>query len=256
MSVFHAISQYYDILYDSKQYEKEASCIDEAVRRHAPIHAHATLLDIGCGTGSHLIPFAAKGYELTGVDVSPQMLARAKEKLLESRIPANLIEADARTLDIGKTYDVVVSLFHVLSYQTTNEDVLQFFHTIKTHLKPHGVAVFDCWYGPGVLQDVPEVRSSIYKARGNVIHRTKEPTLFVHTNTVKVHHTLTVQTDSGDRVGEIEETHTMRYFFYPELCMFLEQAGMRLLDWGVFGKDGLIIPRDTSWDAYFIVARQ
>ena len=81
-SVFNrAYADQYDVLYQEKDYESECAMIEEAFRRYSRIPVKS-ILDLGCGTGNHAIPMACKGYQVTGVDRSQQMLDRARSKLL------------------------------------------------------------------------------------------------------------------------------------------------------------------------------
>ena len=66
-------------------------------------------------------------------------------------------QGDIRAVRLGRTFDVVVALFHVTSYQTTNEDLAAATATAATHLEPGGAFLFDCWRGPAVLIQRPEV---------------------------------------------------------------------------------------------------
>jgi 2-polyprenyl-3-methyl-5-hydroxy-6-metoxy-1,4-benzoquinol methylase len=101
---------------------------------------------------------AEKGYAMTGVDLSEEMLAVANSQLstaiqqgsLNSQPPSlNFLQGDIRTVRLGKAFDVVVSLFHVVSYQTTNKDLTDAFATARAHLH-RAEFHFDRWYGPAV----------------------------------------------------------------------------------------------------------
>ena len=69
----------YDLLYSDKDYEAECDLLEEVFRRYGtgPVQ---TILDLGCGTGSHALLLARRGYQVTGVDRSQEMLAQARQK--------------------------------------------------------------------------------------------------------------------------------------------------------------------------------
>ena len=97
------------------------------------------------------------GYSVTGVDISEEMLVLARlgasgNKKLE------YVNGDMNTLHLGRHFDVVTALFHVICYQTTNEQILAAFKAAYQHLNQDGIFIFDCWYGPGVLTDQPTIR--------------------------------------------------------------------------------------------------
>jgi len=72
----------YDFLYSDKDYDAECDLLEEVFRRYRDGNVR-TILDLGCGTGNHAIRLARRGYEVTGVDRSPEMLAKAEWKAAE-----------------------------------------------------------------------------------------------------------------------------------------------------------------------------
>ncbi|MDL2264536.1 class I SAM-dependent methyltransferase, partial [Synergistaceae bacterium OttesenSCG-928-I11] len=153
MITFDAYSKYYDLLYKDKNYVAEANYVDSIVRDY--VENPESMLELGCGTGRFSREFAKLGYLVHGVDLSSKMINEA-EKNKDDNLSFSC--GDLRTLRLGETYDVVVALFHVLSYQNSNKDVLKMLATIKEHLSPKGIALFDFWYGPAVLTQRPSVK--------------------------------------------------------------------------------------------------
>ena len=214
MTVFADYSKYYDLLYKDKDYNAEVNFIDSLLQTHAS--KPKTLLELGSGTGKHACLLAKKGYDIVGVDQSRTMLEMAGHLLEEEPLIAKkiqLFEGDVRTFTIPSKFDAAISLFHVLSYQTSNHDVEQMFTTVKSHVKPGGLFVFDCWYGPAVLEQKPEVRHKKLENDNLVVERIAEPTLDVNTNTVNVHYHLFIQEKPHTTFQKMEEDHLMRYFF-------------------------------------------
>ena len=125
MSVFGAYSHYYDLLYEDKNYSNEVEFVSSIIRRHAP--GARTVLDLGCGTGIHACAFAREGYEVTGLDRSPDMLAKARER--RNQVGSNgsgqvdFQQGDIRDFKLIHRFDVVVALFHVISYLPANADL-------------------------------------------------------------------------------------------------------------------------------------
>ncbi|MGH7076065.1 MAG: class I SAM-dependent DNA methyltransferase [Stellaceae bacterium] len=230
MSIFARSAVFYDALYAAKDYAAEALYVDDLVKRHCA-HA-ATLLDLGCGTGRHAVEFLKRGYRVLGVDVSPDMLARANElKAAEPPARRDRLEfgaADIRQLHLDRRFDAVVALFHVMSYQTSNADLLSALRAARDHLAPGGVFLFDCWYGPGVLSDPPRVRVKRLAHEEKPFLRLAEPVMRLNDNLVEVHYTYMARDYSGP-APEFAETHIVRYFFLPELALALDASGLRLI---------------------------
>ena len=139
-------------------------------------------------------------------------------------------KGDIRNINISRKFDAVISLFHVISYQTTNEDLVSTFKTVKKHLKKDGVFLFDCWYGPCVLTDRPEPRSKQITENNICITRDARPRIYPNRNIVDVNYHFTVQHAESNEVEEYDECHSMRYLFLPEIEMLLSSAGMKLLE--------------------------
>ena len=155
MSVFNHYARYYDLLYKNKNYAAEADYIHQLIQTYKP--SSQSILELGCGTGLHAALLAEKKYLVHGIDQSADMIEKALiRKATSSKL--SFAQADVRDYRSDEKYDVVISIFHVMSYQTTNKDLLAAFKTAQAHLKPEGIFIFDCWYGPAVLTEPPVVR--------------------------------------------------------------------------------------------------
>ena len=127
---------------------------------------------------------------------------------------------DVRSFKIDKKFDAVISLFHVISYQLKNEDILAVFNTAAKHLKPNGVFIFDFWYGPGVLTDPPVVRLKRIENEEIEVLRIAEPVMHPNENVVDVNYCVQVKQKESGEVTELNEIHKMRYLFIPEILQF------------------------------------
>ena len=251
MKVFGDYSKYYNLIYEDKDYASEVDYIESLIRKNAP-HAR-TILDLGCGTGKHDVLLAEKGFLITGVDLSPQMLEAAamqKNQIGEAGNNVEFHSGDVRNIRLGRSFDAVISLFDVISYQTSNSDLQNVFETISIHLKKEGICIFDCWYGPGVLGDPPTVRVKRLENDRIDLTRIAEPTIHLHKNLVDVSYHLLVSDKRTKQVEEIIEKHTMRYLFKPEVEMLFQNAGFELVSFSEFMGDDL--PGPGRWDACFV----
>ena len=218
--VFDGYSSYYDLLYKDKNYKSESEYISSLIKSHSP---NATsVLELGSGTGIHAEYLASYGFSVHGIDLSAGMVEKAnerKKKLIPDISNRLLFEAgDIRDVRTGQKYDVVISLFHVISYQTTNDDLLKAFETAAIHLKKGGIFIFDFWFGPCVLTNQPSIKIKRMSDETLEILRIAEPVLFPNTNIVKVNFTIFISDIlSNAKHNVIKESHLMRYLFLPEL---------------------------------------
>jgi SAM-dependent methyltransferase len=224
MSVFGAYGAYYDLLNANKDYAGEADYVERLIRRHV---RGGRILDLGCGTGRHAALLASRGFEVLGVDRSEDMLAHAHARAAGVR-GLQFAIGDARTFRAERTFDAVISLFHVVSYQAAQEDVESMFATARAHLDAGGIFVFDVWYGPAVLTDRPAHRERRFEDERIEVVRTAEPEIDANENLVDVRYDIRVREKSSGREEIIRETHRMRYFFAPELRVLLHAAGFEL----------------------------
>lgn len=227
MSVFKQYARYYDLLYKDKDYPGEAAYIRKLVEKHAP--GAKSILELGCGTGKHARLLSAMGYAMTGVDMSADMLAEARSRSGQDGSSAIAFhEGDIRTFRLAEKFDVVVSLFHVISYQVTDADMRAALWTAREHLKPGGVFIFDVWYGPAVLTQIPSPRVKRLENAAIKVTRIAEPVLRADENRVDVNYNVFITDKASGKVDELNETHHMRYLFRSELGLFLGEAGMRI----------------------------
>jgi len=226
--VFDAYAAYYDLLYRDKDYPGEARYVQSLLRRQGV--SDGDVLELGCGTGKHAEQLGRLGFAVQGLDLSPSMVDIARK-----RTPSDLVSrlkfdvGDARSARLHRKFDAVISLFHVASYQTANEDLAGMFATAAAHLSAGGIFVFDFWYGPGVLTDPPEERVKNLEDEVIQVTRKARPILRPNENVVDVHYQLRVTQKRNGMVAEIDETHSMRYLFLPEIRWMLQGAGMDLL---------------------------
>jgi SAM-dependent methyltransferase len=233
MTVFGNYSHYYDLLYRDKDYVGESKFIHQLIQSHAP--ASQNILELGCGTGHHATILAEQGYNLHGVDISQEMLDLANQRKLKltAEIASNLqfTHGDIRQIRLDQKFDVVISLFHVISYQTTNADLQSAFVTAKHHLKPNGIFIFDVWYGPAVLTNPPSVRVKRLEDETIQVTRIAEPVMYPNENCVDVNYEIFVKSKKDNTIKQLQEIHKMRYLFKPEITFLLNKLYLQIIEY-------------------------
>ncbi len=252
MKIFDDYANYYDLIYQDKNYIAEVEFIKKHLQTYAP--AAQSILELGCGTGIHAVLLAEAGYFVHGVDISAKMLAQAEARLQQvpQQVAANLRFSSGNicAIDLDQQFDVVLALFHVADYQITNSDLQNFFNTAKIHLKPDGILIFDFWYGAAVLSDPPKISIKRLENDQIKILRIAEPTMLAHQNQVDVNYQILIVDKPTSEVNELRELHQMRYLFLPEIELFLENAGMKILKTGEWLTDNPLSLE--SWSGYCV----
>lgn len=249
MSVFGRYADWYDLFYADKDYRAEAAYVDGVLGRRGI--AGGSLLEIGCGTGAHAQWLVSGGWQVCGIDRSEEMLARAQARFDDAGSRIELHQEDARDFNLGRRFDAVVSLFHVMSYQAENGDIESALRSARRHLRPDGLFLFDFWFGPAVLAQKPESRTrSVENARYRVV-RTATPTLHGEQHIVDVRYDFDITDKSSGNQARLDELHRMRYLFPDEIDRMATATGFRL--------DGLMewmndrTPTEQSWNACAIL---
>lgn len=137
--LYKKYARYYDLFYEKKDYPKEASFIDEILKKHKC----RKVIDVGCGTGRHAIPLAKKGYAIMGVDVSKEMLKIARENAERENVRVDFRTADMRNLNFRAKFDAVLCLFDTILYNATNEEIFSTIKSFNRTLKKGGVLILD-----------------------------------------------------------------------------------------------------------------
>lgn len=229
--VFETYSQYYDLLYKDKDYTTETDYIISLIKEY---HSNTdTILELGCGTGMHAGMLAEHGYKVEGIDLSQTMLEIALDR--QSKFPVSIseklsfYEGDIRNYESSKKFDAIISLFHVISYMTSNTDLNQAFTTVSKHLKSNGIFIFDCWHGPGVLYDKPIKRTKTFENEKIQITRVATPGLFPDKNCVDVNFDINILNKSTNNIEKLHEIHCMRYLFMEELNNMANKHGLEII---------------------------
>lgn len=130
----------YDKLID-QDYEKWADYIEEIFKKY---NAKPKLvLDLGCGTGSITNILAKRGYDMIGVDLSPDMLNVARDKAMEEGLDVLYLCQDIKEFELYGTVDAIICTLDVLNYITEPKDLQQVFALVKNYLNPDGIFIFD-----------------------------------------------------------------------------------------------------------------
>lgn len=242
MSFGEKYSDIYDIIYSDKDYEKECDFLEEIFSKFGD--KISSILDLGCGSGGHSIILSNRGYKIVGVDRSPYMVKKAREKAKKECL---FLEHDIRNFRMNREFDAVISMFAVASYQIENEDVISFFRTAFEHLRSGGLFTFDFWFGPAVLNEKPQVKIKEINHQNLKIVRITEPRLDILSNTVDVNFKVFIIDKNNNIVEDFEEKHRMRFFFVKELVYMLGNVGFSEPKFFPF-LDLQRNPNDSDWN--------
>lgn len=245
-NTFGSYSNYYDLLYNDKDYDGEVSYIHGLLKRYGI--QEGSLLELGSGTGRHGCLLALLGYSVHGIELSADMIARAEV------VPGfTCQQGDITTVQMGRHYDALLSLFHVISYLTKNDQLQALFSNAANHLKPGGLFIFDVWYSPAVYMQKPSIRIKRLINQQYEITRIAEPDIIYSENCVNVNYTIFELNKISGKSQTIQEKHPMRHFSLPEIDLLAGHAGFRRLAAEEFltGK----VSSEATWGVCIVLQR-
>lgn len=246
---FKLYSQYYDLLYKDKPYHAETDYLSTLIQQNLP--AAKSIIELGSGTGKHASLLAEKGYQILGLERSPEMVEIAN-LIANEKISFQI--ADISNFEIGQSFDIALSLFHVISYLTDNNTLINTFNRVKKHLNTDGLFIFDVWHSPAVYAQIPEKRVKTLKNDDIEIIRYAHPIIDAERNIVEVNYTIEAKSLHNGQTDIIEEKHPMRHFNRPEIELLAYATGFEVLHSEEFLSKAP--PSEETWGVCYILKKK
>lgn len=213
----------YDQLMKDAPYDSWLQFVERVVTKYE--HPIRHVLDLACGTGSIAIPLAAKGYKVTGIDLSEDMLAMSYAKSQEAGVTVDWIQQDMLQLELSQQVDTIVCFCDSLNYVTEDEQIIQLFHRIYEQLTPNGYFLCDL--------------HSIHKLKhvfGDHTFGTHEENVsllwqsFYDEEQETVDHELSffIQEEQEDLYRRFDEVHTQKGYRLEDIMEWLYAVGFEI----------------------------
>ena len=223
---FSLSARFYNHLYSDKDYKEEAEYILTLVSELMS-NERLNILEFGSGTGIHSSHFGSQGHRVHGLEISKEMLASCC--LTHPNVTYEHFDISQPYIST-LSYDIVLSLFHVINYQTSIEALLQVFQNAYNSLRPGGLFIFDSWFTPGVHTDPPAVRSKVVKtSSGSTIKRIAKPTTDTVNSIVNIE--FTFFEDDAERAlpHNQSENHKLKHLSLTEVELLSRLSGFELV---------------------------
>ena len=258
MNSFLRYSQYYDLIYQDKPYEQEVSYICEILADNGFAQLNGlSIHEIGCGTGKHAIEIAKLGGNVTGYDPSEAMVKMAHNRLKvedESIISQLEFINDKWPGAPAASLDIILSLFHVVSYHTSDDELETLFRNVSLSLRSGGLFLFDYWFGPAVRALRPELRYQKYQNDELEIARIASPNHDEDNQIVTVSYDIFVTQDEKSHLYErITEQHNLRYFDNGDFVNLAQSHGLEVVS--VYGWGTKTLPNSDTWAACMLIRK-
>jgi|688.fasta_scaffold120113_4 SAM-dependent methyltransferase len=233
-------SKFYNIFYKKKNYKKEVIYIKKILKKFKILEKN--ILEFGVGTGSHAKYFIQNNYKVTGVDRSMAMLSEAKKKK-----NLKLINADIKDVNLNKKFGIILSLFCVINYMTSDRDLKKTFINASRHLKKGGIFAFDFWYTPAVKHLKIKSKEIVLRDNGLTIKRKTIP-LIRNDNVIDILFKIVI--NSKAKITNFFEKHRVRHFDIDELAKVALDNKLLFLD--AYSMLTFNKPSKNSWSVFII----
>ena len=240
-----------DLIYDANIYDGLNTFLSDFqfYRNWMPKLSNTKVLELCCGSGRLTIPLAKSGVNISGLDNSKTMLAKAKLLAQGEGLLIEFIEADIRNFDLGNKFDLVFIPFNSIHHLYQNQDLFSVLENVMKHLKDDGLFIFDC-YNPNmdyiIASEKVKIEIAEYKTidgRKVKIEQSMKYEYNTQINRIKWHYFI------NNKFNSIQNMD-MRLYFPQELDSYLKLNGFDVLQ--KFGNFNEVQFTDTSEKQIFV----
>lgn len=145
--IYNDLAEYYDLFYDDADYKKQALEIKKLIGKYKKTESDL-LLDVGCGTGTHL-RFLENDFDCMGLDINKPVLDIAKKETKKTKF----VKGDMKSFQLKQKFDVITCLFSSIGYTKTVENLEKTIENFSKHLKQGGIVIIEPWFTKKEFKD-------------------------------------------------------------------------------------------------------
>jgi cyclopropane fatty-acyl-phospholipid synthase-like methyltransferase len=201
--------------------EADARELVQLILKSVNLSKNASVLDLACGAGRHSIFFAKRGYKVTAVDLSDNLLRVAKKSAERNKVSIDFLKADLRHFSTNRNFDLIVNLFTSFGYFESDAENLKLFETVDKYLNPAGYFVLD------YLNKTFIENNLVKESRDNLKHCSLVQKRHFEKNRV----TKDIYINRNGTIAHYKES--VRMFSREELISAIGKAGMKIRN--IFG---------------------
>ena len=149
--MYEGFAEIYDELMNDVNYESWADYYTRMLSIYGV--REGKICECACGTGGLTLPLVRRGFQMTGVDLSREMLWQAAQKARKNGIAMPFVQQDMKALNLHRPMDAVIATCDGVNYLLKEEDLISFFRSARRSIRPGGALIFDV-STPHKLRDI------------------------------------------------------------------------------------------------------
>ncbi|UCC15946.1 MAG: class I SAM-dependent methyltransferase [Dehalococcoidales bacterium] len=221
------LAKYYDAMREYRDDGKEALFADSLIQKQCP--GTGRVLDLCCGTGEHAMKMTELGYQVTGIDLSKDMLAVAVEKAEKAGLSIDFIQGDVNDFKVSTKFKAAYCLGYTLLYMTTHQKAMEFFHSVNKVLEPGGIFVVDFINGWSIADEWHKDKAT-YRFGDTTIFLSEQATLDRKRRIKHVEFQYLID-DYNGQVKTVFAEEDLRIYFEDEVGLLLSSCGFEKIEY-------------------------
>lgn len=215
------LANYYDAMRTHRDYDKEARFADSLIQKYCP--GTERVLDLCCGTGEHALKMTGLGYEVTGIDLSQDMLDIAGKKMEKAGVSIDYICADVCEFKTADKFMAAYCLGFTFLYMTTHQKAIDFFNAVNNALVPGGVFIVDFINGWSIADEWHKDKTS-YRFDDATIFLSELAALDRKNRLKHVEFQYLIDEHNG-QIKTVFAEENLRIYFEDEVGLLLSSCG-------------------------------
>lgn len=224
MNNYLTFASIYDMFMDNINYEDWVDYLIKILHKYNI--KDGSIVELGCGTGNITIPLAKLGYNMTGIDLSDDMLSVAFDKSSKSNLNILFINQNMVDFKLGEKTEVIISLCDSINYLLEEEELMMTFKAVEENLQDNGIFIFDLntkYYYEEILADNTMAEN---RENASIIW---ENTFYEKENINAIDLTMFLL-DNNNYYKKYEEEHLRRAYDIEFVTYLLNKANLEVVN--------------------------
>ncbi len=238
---YNILAKHYDALMGDFDYDALVEFYESVYNKYNK--SVKSVVDLACGSGVLTARLEKRGYDITAVDISEEMLAEARERLSENAL---ILCQDMCELDLYTTYDAVLCSLDAINCLHSDDDVARALARVNLFLENDGVFIFDINSAHKLKNIYP---ANTFTFESDLVYCIWES--FLEDDLIDFELTFFEEGEDG-RYTRYEDCITQRVYETEQMEMLIKRSGLKLLE---TRDESFLSPKDDSQRIYFICTK-